>query len=231
MPHRVRTPELMDDPALPAAEHQSALRGLARLNALSGAVHLLWPEVRRELTAASGERLSALDVACGDGDVLRRLCDHSRGRLVGLGLDKSPLAVRRAKMSSAGRSVRYQVSNVLRDPLPEADIVLCSLFLHHLSNRDAVRLLARMRDSARRLLIVSDLERSALNSVLVWAGARLVTRSRVVHVDSGLSARAAFTRHELRALASRAGLSGARIKPRLPARVLLVWRRDSRLSA
>ena len=64
MPPRDLQPELMDHPALPAAEHRRALAGLARLNSLSGSVGVLWPEVRK-LARELGRPLRILDVATG----------------------------------------------------------------------------------------------------------------------------------------------------------------------
>jgi len=47
----------------------------------------------------------------------------------------------------------------------------------------------------------------------------------VVHVDAVKSVRAAFTMTELGEMAARAGLAGATIARRWPARMLLSWQR------
>jgi hypothetical protein len=57
----------------------------------------------------------------------------------------------------------------------------------------------------------------------VRPAARLVTRSRVVHVDAARSMRAAFTERELRAIARRAGLRAPSLRRRRPWAILLVW--------
>ena len=81
-----------------------------------------------------------------------------------------------------------------------------------------------MADTAR-LVLVNDLERSAPNFAMVYAASRLVSRSPVVHVDALLSVRAAFTPGEVRALAERAGLTGATVVRRWPCRLLLTRER------
>ncbi len=224
------TPERMDDPGLAPRAHEEALCGLARLNWLGGAVALLWPHIRAELDTNGGEPLRLLDVACGGGDVVRALYRRARGRLECLGVDISDRALEFARRRSPS-AVQFARLDALREPLPHADIVTCSLFLHHLSNRDAVTLMRKMSESARRLVIVSELERCRFSLVGVWLSARLVSRSEVVHGDGALSVRAAFKRQELEGFARAAGLEGACVARRFPLRLLLLWRRPQSASS
>lgn len=218
-------PELMDDPDIDPDSHRNALRGLARLNRLGRASGQLWPLLGRELQAAGGRPLRLLDVACGRGDVLKALASRSKGRIRGLGLDVSPQAVREASQDTPP-CVAFRVGDVLdsQQPLPTADVVLCSLFLHHLRDGDVAILLARMGSAARRLVIASDLERSVSNWLLIWAGARLVTRSPVVHVDSARSVEASWKQGELERLCHKAGLRQVRVRRAFPARLILTAR-------
>ena len=220
---RRRWPELMDDPGLPEPLHHEALAGLARLNAASGLARSLWPSIRREV-AAAGRPLTILEPACGGGEVLAGLVARARGRLRGLGEDISPVAVRRARARFAALPIRWRVADALATEAPRADIVFCSLFLHHLDAPDVVALLRQLDARARRLVLVSDLERGWLAWWGVWLAARVLTRSPVVHVDSGLSVRAAWTRRELDQLARRAGINAPLPRVSFPARQLLAWR-------
>jgi hypothetical protein len=86
-----------------------------------------------------------------------------------------------------------------------------------------VKMLARMKAAARRMVLVSDLRRSLFGLALAFGAGHLLTRSAVVHNDAGQSVRAAFTMRELAAVAGSAGLTGATIEPRWPARMLLHW--------
>lgn len=114
--------------------------------------------------------------------------------------------------------------DAIREPFPgEYDIVLCSLFAHHLDDAQLVALLASMRAAARRLVLVSDLVRSRLTLALVAMASRVVTTSRVVHVDALRSVHAALTPAELAAAFARAGMSGAVIRRTSPARMLARW--------
>lgn len=229
MRQRDLQPELMDDPALPADEHRRALAGLARLNAWSDSVGVLWPAVQK-LAGELGRPVKVLDVATGSGDVPLGLWKRAGAKLELSACDISGVALDAAETRSraAGASVNYFRADALAEPLPTGfDIVVCSLFLHHLSDDDAVTLLARLAAATERLVLVNDLSRSRWNLGLVWIATRLLTRSRVVRVDGPLSVRAAFTRSEAAALAMRAGLAGATVTGRFPCRWLLTWRKPS----
>lgn len=220
---RHRQPELMDDPALDAAEHRRALAGLARINAVSGSAGVLWPALRK-LATDLNRPIRVLDIATGSGDVPLAL--HHRAKLEKLpitfaGCDLSPVAIEVANRSPAAD---FFTLDVLNDPLPRGyDAFTCSLFLHHLDEPDAVALLRKMRAANPRLILVNDLERSRFNYLAVWAASRLFSRSRVVHVDGPLSIEGAFTVAEMRTMADAAGLTGATVRAKFPCRLLVDW--------
>jgi 2-polyprenyl-3-methyl-5-hydroxy-6-metoxy-1,4-benzoquinol methylase len=228
---RERIPERMDDPGLDPAEHRRALAGLARLNWFSGSVGVLWPAIHALAREQSGRAVRVLDVACGSGDVPVGLCRKAKQAGVPLaadGCDISEVAVETATRSATkeGAAARFFTHDALRDPLPEGyDVVTCSLFLHHLSETDAVTLLRRMAAAAGSLVLVNDLARSRFNYLAVWAACRILSRSPVVRFDGPASVRSAFTPAEALALADEAGLHGATVRGRFPCRYLLQWRR------
>lgn len=215
----------MDSPLLDEQRHRRALDALGRINSLSRSAPQLWGEARRVVDAR--QPLRVVDVACGGGDVALALESMARRQGVELevtGCDASPIAVRRAgeRRDAAGLRARFVQLDVLRDPLPDADIVYSTLFLHHLDEADAVRLLAKMAAASRRMLIVQDLERSLVGWVLAFVGVRLLTRSAVAHADGPRSVRGAYTREEAAGLARRAGLE-AQVRRCWPSRYSLVW--------
>jgi SAM-dependent methyltransferase len=223
---RSRIPELMDDPALDPVEHRRALAGLARLNRFSGSASVLWPSIR-DLARKLGRSVRVLDVATGSGDVPRELLRRANRAGIELevaGCDLSPTAI--AEANHIPSPVQFFVHDLLHDRVPAGfDVVGCSLFLHHLSEDDAVALLTNMKQAALHMLLVNDLDRSRFNYCAVWLACRLLTRSRVVRFDGPASVRSALTAEEALALSDRAGLNGATVRRRFPCRFLLSWRR------
>jgi len=221
-------PELMDQPGLDEQQHRRALRALARINWFSRSAAILWPELKRHARLAAEEPLRVLDLACGSGDVTLALA--RRAQRAGLpirfsGCDVSPVAVQaaQARAERAQVSVDFFVCDVLGTPLAKGyDVMMCSLFLHHLTESQAVGLLRTMAQ-ARRALLVNDLLRTRLGYMLAYAGTRLLTRSPIVHFDGPQSVAGAFTLEEVAELAQRAGLERIRLVRRWPQRFLLSW--------
>ncbi len=217
----------MDQPELDAVEHARALRGLGRINRVSRSAAILWPAISGLAGGSVDEPMRVLDLACGGGDVPIALARRAaRGGLnVQIeGCDVSPVAVQFARVAAAegGVPVRFFERDALHDPIPEGyDVVMCSLFLHHLGEDEAVGLLRNMAGAARRLILVNDLLRSRLGYGLAWVGCRLFSRSPIVHHDGPVSVRSAFTLAEVRALAQRAELDGVSLTRHWPRRFLL----------
>ena len=226
---RQLTPEWMDRPNLDATLHRQALAGLARLNACSRSTTILWQAMRRFIPLRRPQTLSILDVGSGAGDVAIGL--WRRATRLGLsldvvGYDLSPAAVMEARQRAARAraEVSFRQCDFFKSVESRAfDIVVCSLFMHHHDQPRAIQLLQGMGRAARRVVLVNDLERSLLSHWIVSIGARLLSRSPIVHNDGATSVAAAFTLPEARALAAQAGWQGARISRHFPCRFLLSW--------
>lgn len=224
------TPEIMDDPGLDAAEHERALRALRRINFLSASPGILWPAIWRLARERDAERLRVLDIATGSGDVPLALWRKARRvglKLEILGLDVSRRAIdlARSQVDDATASVRFEQFDVLRDSLPDGyDVLTTSLFLHHLSDEEAGQLVGKMATAARQMVLISDLRRSRLGWWIAFAASRLLTRSKVLHVDALLSVQAAFTEEELLAMATATSLHDVKVERCWPCRMLLSGR-------
>ena len=101
------------------------------------------------------------------------------------------------------------------------DVVTASLFFHHLSDDDCVRVLGSMYRVARRMIIVNDLHRHLLAYLSIVVLTRLFSRSVMVRNDGPLSVRRAFRMDELAGIARRAGID-ARVYRSFPYRLVLV---------
>jgi 2-polyprenyl-3-methyl-5-hydroxy-6-metoxy-1,4-benzoquinol methylase len=222
-------PEIMDDPHIERSEHHQALNGLRRLNRASGIGRQMWQEIVSSRCVARGDRLRVLDVASGGGDVPLELWKRAQARRIQLqllGVDVSAEACEyaRQRCKEAGDVISFRQLDVTRDPLPTGfDVVTCSLFLHHLTFAQASRLLGEMA-AAGRLMLVSDLRRSAAGYALAHIACRVLTRSPIVHFDGPRSVANAFSVHEMRELCRAAGLAGAavRLRARWPCRLMVI---------
>lgn len=225
--------ELMDDPSIDEYAHGHALASLGRINWLSRSDKAVWNSILRLTKPGnSAQPLTILDIAAGGGDLAVRLsCRAQRdGFSVSIdGCDISQTALKFATNQAATakrNNVRFFQCDALSQPLPQRkyDVVMCSLFLHHLKEEEAVLLLQRMKAAATQLVLVDDLRRTRFGYWLAWLGCRLLTRCHVVHVDGPMSVEGAFTTSEAQSIAVKAGLANADLRQHWPQRFLLTWR-------
>jgi len=223
-------PEVMDQPGLERARHWHALRGLARINWLSGSAGILWPSIRRLAEESNDQPLRVLDVACGAGDLCIALYHRAARRglrlhLEGVDISSQAIEYARTRAETASAKVHFFQQDVLAGDFSSAyDVVYSSLFLHHLTEEQAVNLLRVMARAAQKLLFMSDLARSRLGWAAAYLVTRLLTTSDVVHTDGPRSVEAAFTPAEVLRLASQAGLQNITVVRRWPFRFLLTWK-------
>ncbi len=236
---RVLESELMDSPDLDADSHRHALSGLRRVNLLSGTGSKLARAILR-FTKESDQPLKILDLACGSGDVsisvARTLAQAGRSAHV-TGWDRSPVAVAVAQEQSdqlrhrdlsASMRGNWSADFLQRDVLEldgtfSFDVVMCTLFLHHLDKETAQQVLLRMHAASKQLTIIDDLRRTWLGLRLAQIGCQLLTRSHIVHVDGPMSVRAAFTEREVVELSRSVGLPDPQWQRHWPQRFLMYW--------
>jgi 2-polyprenyl-3-methyl-5-hydroxy-6-metoxy-1,4-benzoquinol methylase len=209
MRERSAAEEWMDDAAATEAEFASALRDLARINRMSLAYRPTLRWLDRLVAETGARRLSVLDIGFGGGDMLAEIArwGERRGVAVELaGLDRSPWAARHA--TAAGVRARFITADLF--DLPEAerfDVVLCSLFTHHLRDEALVRFLLWVPGRARRGWLISDLHRHWLPWGFVWGAVRVLRMDPMVVHDSTVSIARGFTRADWERLVAEAGVA------------------------
>jgi 2-polyprenyl-3-methyl-5-hydroxy-6-metoxy-1,4-benzoquinol methylase len=202
--HRSEQAEWMDAPDAPGFD--AALEGLERLNRMSGAA----PPVLRFLERVAARHpgpLSIMDVGAGGGDMLARIADWAarRGIAVRLtGLDQSPAAA----IHAAERAVPARwITADLFDHEEAHDVVICSLFAHHLPDPVLRRFLRWIEARARLGWLISDLHRHWLPWGFVWGAVRLLRMPPMVVHDSTVSIARGFTRADWRRLLDEAAVT------------------------
>lgn len=229
---RARIAERMDEPDLSPAALDRALAAIARINVLTFTAQRLWRRAERLMRQRNLRQLHILELGCGDANVslgIARRAQRAGARITVTACDLSPVAVARARQLADRHNVaefRAFVADAARDDLGGPyDVVISSLFLHHLDESSAVALLRRLPGLCRLEAWMDDLSRSRLGYWLAIGGCRVVTRSPVVRFDGPASVRSAWTPDEALRLAQRAGLKAAWIERRWPERYVLGWSR------
>ena len=202
-------PELMDRLQPVSQELEVDLANLVRINRHFGSHRLIRGFLRRWLRP--GNHYRVLDLCTASGDIPRVMVDWARRRGITLeieAVDFQPSTLEIARRWSTGYPEIVFHEGDARDisgGRASYDFVFCSLALHHFSEDDAIRVLSRCRELARRAVVVADLERGPLAAAGVWLMTAVLYREPMTKYDARVSVRRAFTCAEFRSLAQRAG--------------------------
>lgn len=204
--------ELIDRPDVDPAELRQEMATLENANRWLGAHVLMLESVRRLLGSHPPATLRVLDLGTGLADIPRALVTWARQNglpIAVTAVDRNPIILEFARAACRDWPEISLERHDLRT-LPYApdsfDVVLCSLALHHFSAADTAAILRRMRELARCGYIASDLRRNRLAIATTWLVTLLLFHRRAFRRDAVQSCRAAFTVHELQAIAQEAGL-------------------------
>jgi SAM-dependent methyltransferase len=208
VPPRRPARERLDDPSLAPEEAVRSLRDLALVNRRwgggSGAIarHLA-ARIRRQ--GASPVRL--LDVGAGSGDVTRRLVRQLEGdgfaaTAVAVDLQWRHLAAGR-RLCSEPLDAAAADAFALPFRRGAFDWAISTLFFHHFSPEENVRVLRELARAARRGFVLLDLRRHLVPLAFVAVAGRIFFESRVSMEDGVASVRQAYTPTEARAIVRR----------------------------
>jgi len=211
---RSAAPELMDTEAVSFEEFRDCLRDLARVNRLSFAHGPTLAFLKRILKRHPGNvgPIQILDVGSGYGDLLREVDRWAQrwGIPVALtGVDLNPWSRRAAEEASlCNRPIRWVTADAFAYQPPEGvDIVLSSLFTHHLTDPQVVRFLRWMDNTARYGWFINDLHRHPLPYHFFTRFARMAHYHRFVQHDGPVSIARAFTAADWQRLLAEAGVA------------------------
>lgn len=201
--HRSKAPEMMDDFSLEGEELRDALDKLAGINKLLGGNRVTLQAVEELIRSRPGQKkFKVVDIGCGNGDMLRLLADFARKRSLDfelLGIDANAFTVAHAASLSAPYSnISYRCADVFQDTSDEQfDIVLCTLTLHHFSDREILDLLRIYKSKAALGLVINDLHRSKTAYYLFKAVCFVFGLNRMSREDGLTSILRAFKKEDL----------------------------------
>ena len=226
-PTRQRGFEYLDDPALPPEVAKQSLRDIALANQYFGGTRAVMSEMQsvfREMKRAGVSSLSLLDVGTGLGDIPVVISREARQR--GLSVHAMGLELTPAFAKVAHQRVSTIIAADARNlPLADnsVDVITCSLVLHHLDDRDAIRMLRECDRVARRRVIVAELTRSWVAMGLLWLVSWVLRFHAISRHDGVVSIRRGFLISELRPLVSKATTGMISCRARLGWRVTAAW--------
>jgi hypothetical protein len=220
--------ETLDDPHADPALVERMLRDIAQSNRWFGGRHAVHHALNLLIDSADeGNTLSLFDIGTGAGDLpidAVRWASRRGITLRPIGLERIPVAARLAR--NAGVPTLLGCAGALPLRSKSVDLILVSQVAHHLDAASATRLFTECTRVARRGVIVSDLQPSALAAFGYRIGGALLGLHHATIEDGITSLSRGFTRDALQALC--VGVANTPVTvTRLPfSRVVAWWRTD-----
>ena len=234
--HRAELTERMDEPCS-REQLRACLRDIARLNRwfLGHRATLSWlKSIAAPALAKPGRGtrpLRILDVGCGYGDLLRRIVRWAAASGVPVeatGMDINPDAVAIASEDGKAKGIGWVCADIFAYEPPEpVDLVVSSLFAHHLRDAEVVRFIGWMEKRARIGWFINDLSRNSVPYFLLAAFAKVARLHPFVRHDGPVSIARAFRPEDWERTCAAAGLKRAQfdIHEHTPARLCVARRK------
>jgi 2-polyprenyl-3-methyl-5-hydroxy-6-metoxy-1,4-benzoquinol methylase len=203
--------ERMDTDCVDFDDYSRCLRDLSRVNTVTLTHRPVLAWLARE--TAGLESFSLLDVACGHGDMLRRIRRWADRRNIAArleGIDLNPWSTRAARAATPDDArITYRTGDVFAFEPDEGavDFIVSSQFTHHLTDEQVVAFIRWMEAHARRGWYIADLHRHWFPyygfGLLAW----IARWHHFVLSDGRISIARSFVPDEWRRLVRAAGLT------------------------
>ncbi len=213
--HRSPEDEMMDDFSLGHEIIDPIMDELEIINKLLGGYNVFFNAFQK-LGIKDGMSIS--DWGCGGGDSLRVIAKWARKRNLNIrliGIDATESAIEYARKKSVDfPEISYILSDVMSEKLisDQFNIVISSLFTHHFTDENWIRLIQKMADCATDYVVINDLHRHwfAYHSIGILTS--VFSKSEMVKHDSRLSVLRSFRRKDLERLLTDGGFKTYTIK-------------------
>ena len=168
--HRTNQSEIMDDFDMQGEVLRNALDKIAKINQRLGGNQLTLQGVTSIIEKKSiEEKITIVDVGCGNGDMLRTLADYAENRNLDfelIGIDANQFTLNYAKeLSIHYPKIKYRCEDIFDKSFSALhyDIVLCTLTLHHFKDEEIINLLEVFKANAKLGIVINDLHRSSIS--------------------------------------------------------------------
>ncbi|KJJ38069.1 hypothetical protein MB09_10555 [Aequorivita vladivostokensis] len=111
-------------------------------------------------------KLTILDIGCGDGELLRKCADYGKRNnfhFECIGIDFNSNILEYAKTQSKNyANIEFRKVDVFLEEnlIPNCDIAVCTLFLHHFNNKQIEELLMNLVPKVTIGIVINDLHRN-----------------------------------------------------------------------
>ncbi|THU33498.1 methyltransferase domain-containing protein [Niastella caeni] len=223
--HRSYQHELLDRPDIPFEDIKRNMQELNFINTWLGG-HAITITGVEALVNKNGP-VTICEIGCGGGDnlaAIQKWCEKRNIKAAFIGIDINPhcIDVAANRQLNNTQLIASDYKEVQLEMQP--DIIFSSLFCHHFSDREMVKILQWMKTNARLGFFINDLHRHRLAYYSIKVLTALFSNSYLVKHDAPLSVARGFTKDEWLQFFNIAGISNFSIEWKWAFRWLIVFR-------
>lgn len=208
--------ELLDRDDIPFEDIKRNMEELEFINSHLGGHNITIKGIRSlikgwEQLKATGNNLVICEIGCGGGDNLKAIekwCKAKDIQIRFIGIDIKKNCIVYASENCRHLNAEWITSDYRSITFHEnPDIIFSSLFCHHFSDEEVVRILEWMKINSRIGFFINDLHRHPVAYYSIKLLTTIFSRSYLVKNDAPLSVKRGFKKMELESLLQRSHIN------------------------
>ncbi len=221
--------ELLDGDDIPFADIKQNMKELNTINTFLGGHGITLAGVKGILQKLPEKKLITIcEIGCGGGDNLSAIdswCIKKKIPVQFIGIDIKQECIDFAKTQCAYLNAKWIQNDyaTVSFGTTKPDIIFSSLFCHHFSNADVVKMLNWMKLNCSKGFFINDLHRHPLAYYSIRWITQLFSSSYLVKNDAPLSVARSFTRNEWHALFDTTDIRNYTIQWKWAFRYLIIY--------
>ena len=190
--------ELLDRDDIPFNDIQQNMRELDFINTFLGGHSITIYGLKKLL--GDRKNISVCEIGCGGGDNLNAINNWAIKNKVEVsftGVDINPNCIIYAQKKSKIKNINFITSDYkLVEFSKKPDVIFSSLFCHHFTDEELIRMMKWMKANSQIGFFVNDLHRHPLSYHFIKFASRLFSSSYLVKNDAPLSVLRGFKKDD-----------------------------------
>lgn len=223
--HRSYKKELLDSGDIPFKDIAENMKELEFINANLGG-HSITVKGFKKLTG-NNKKISVCEIGCGGGDNINAIaafCIKNKIEATFTGIDINADCIDFAKEKSTQKNVNFIVSDyrLVEFKNDKPGIIFSSLFCHHFTDDELVKMLQWMKTNSKIGFFINDLQRHPIAYNSIKFITKFFSKSYLVKNDAPLSVLRGFKSPEWKNIFKKAGITNYSIQWKWAFRYLII---------
>ena len=201
----------MDDLTSAGPEMRQTLQELKVVNKLLGGNKVLTQALSKIIIDNPQSHYNIADIGCGGGDMVRVMTEWAKKHNISItvhALDANPNIIEMAKENLRDlANVKFHTADVFDDLFAheKMDIITCTLFTHHFTDEELIRMFSGFKKTAKLGIILNDLHRHPFAYYSIKYITKIFSKSPMVKNDGPISVLRSFKSMELKTVLEASG--------------------------